>query len=167
MEAETSQARVLLVSDWTVDPGTIVAAAASRNEREPASFAVLVPAWLHGLDWAGDPAASVPCAQRQLQAILALATATGLTVHDAAVGDPDPTTAIADALERVAADSILLCAPARRPIFGPLDLARRAHRLSGLPVERAAISAAAAPGVHWLSTRRKLHHCTAEAARAA
>jgi hypothetical protein len=166
MEAQPSRARVLLVSDWTLDPGAVVAAAASRDEREPASFALLVPAWLHGLDWAGDPAASVPCAQRQLQAVLALATATGLTIYDAAVGDPDPTTAIADALERVAPDSILLCAPAHRAMFGPLDLAWRARSISGLPVERGALPAAA-PGARWLGSRRRPHHCTAEAAQAA
>jgi hypothetical protein len=70
MEADTSRARVLLVSDWTVDPHAVVAAAARHDERESAAFALLVPAWLHGLDWVGDPLASVPCAQRQLDVIL-------------------------------------------------------------------------------------------------
>jgi hypothetical protein len=39
-----------------------------RTEDDHApTFGVLVPAWLHGLAWAGDPAASVPCAERQLE----------------------------------------------------------------------------------------------------
>jgi hypothetical protein len=51
-------------------------------------------------------------------------------------------------------------------MFGPLDLARRAHSLSGLPVERGALPAAA-PGARWLGSRRRPHHCTAEAVQAA
>jgi hypothetical protein len=48
-----------------------------------------VPAWLHGLDWASDPAASVPCAQRQLTNISRLVRAADLSFDAASVGDPD------------------------------------------------------------------------------
>ena len=166
MDAEPSRARVLLVSDWTFDPHAVVAAATACHEREPAALALLVPAWLHGLDWVGDPQASVPCAQRQVDVILGLAAAAGLTVCDAAVGDPDPATAIVDALERWPAAGVLLCARSRRLLAGPLDFARRVHRLTGLPVQRVAM-ATRHSGARRSWPARRLGHCTVEAAGAA
>jgi hypothetical protein len=131
---------VLLAADWTVDPHAVVAAASRRASDGPATFGLVVPAWLHGFDWAGDPLASVPCATRALDAISELTVAAGLAVETAGVGDPDPTTAILDALETWPADELLLCAPGRRLAAGPFDLAHRAHRLTGLPVQRVAVS---------------------------
>src|SRR3954462_9149616 len=79
---------VLLVADWTVDPYAVLAEAQRRRRERPATaFGTLVPAWLHGLDWTGDPGASVPCACRQLAAIGELAAAAGLLVETAVVGD--------------------------------------------------------------------------------
>ena len=157
MDTRDPAARVLLVTDWRIDPHAVVAAAARRHSRSEASFGLLVPAWLHGLDWAGDPAASVPCATRQLETITMLAAAAGLTIHDAAVGDPDPVTAIGDALDRSAVGELLVCVPARRLASGPLELARRAHRATGLPVSRVAVPAAVAPRSRWL--HRRPRHC--------
>jgi hypothetical protein len=136
-----------------------VAAAARRHGHSSASFALLVPAWLHGLDWAGDPAASVPCATRQLETLTMLAAAAGLAVHDAAVGDPDPVTAIADAIYSNPAEELLICVPAHR-VRGPLELAHRARRFTGLPVSRVAVPAIAAPRSRWL--HRRPRHCAHE-----
>jgi hypothetical protein len=58
---------LLLVSDWDVDPRAVVDAA--RDRYTTAGVYLLVPAKLRGLDWVGAPYASVPCAQRQLDAI--------------------------------------------------------------------------------------------------
>src|SRR4051794_25711570 len=157
MHTRDPAARVLVVADWRIDPHAVVAAAARRHSHSEASFGLIVPAWLHGLDWAGDPAASVPCAGRQLQRVTMLAAAAGLTVHDAAVGDPDPVTAIADAIDRWPAGELLICVPARRLVSGPFDLARRAHRFTGLPVSRVAVPALAPPRSHWL--HRRSGHC--------
>jgi hypothetical protein len=125
--------QVLLVADWTADPHAVVAAAAARMERGACSFGLLIPARLHGLDWMGDPGASVPCARRTLDTIEALAAAAGLPVVEANIGDPDVGAAVVDALERFHATELIVCAPGRS---GPLDLAHRARRLTRLPVTR-------------------------------
>src|SRR4051795_11744321 len=99
------RSRLLLVTDWTVDPHAVIEEASRRtSERPGTSFGILVPAWLHGVDWAGDPRASVPCAQRQLAALTELAAAAGLRIGTAVVGDPDPATAIYDSLQNWHAD---------------------------------------------------------------
>src|SRR5215212_1872155 len=90
--------RVLLVSDWSVDARSVVDTARRHDERHRSVFNLVVPAWLHGIDWAGDPGASCPCAQRQLEAIHDLARSAGLTIGSATVGDPDVTAAVVDAL---------------------------------------------------------------------
>ena len=138
----TNRTPVLLVADWNVDPHAVIAAAARREQHGAATFGLLVPAWLHGLDWAGDPGASVPCARRQLEELQRLSAAAGLAIGSACVGDPDPITAILDALDGWRAGELLVCMRPRRVGRGPLDVARRARRLTGLPVERVAVSAA-------------------------
>lgn len=126
---------VLLVSDWDVDPQAVVDAA---HERHPtAGVYLLVPARLRGLDWLGDPYASVPCAQHQLDAIVRVAAAAGLDIVDARVGDPEPIAAIGDALADWPARQLMLCAEhGRKAAPHPFDLPLRARRLSGLPVAR-------------------------------
>lgn len=74
----------------------------------------MVPAWLHGLDWAGDPAASVPCAQRQLDKLADLSIRARLDVEVRGVGDPDVISAIGDALDGRDAAEILLFERRRR-----------------------------------------------------
>ena len=164
-----TDARILVVADWTVDPHAVVAACSRHDERDPTSFVLLVPAWLHGLDWAGDPAASAPCAQRQLETIAQLSIAAGLDVEVAGVGDPDPISAIGDVLESHAPTEILLCGRERR--FGtshPLDLAHRAHRTTRLPVRRISVAAAAGPRArHGWTLLRGGGHCDAGERQAA
>jgi hypothetical protein len=147
--------RMLLVSDWAVDPHTVVAEASRRAEAFRTEFGLVVPAWLHGLDWAGDPFASVPCAHVQLDTIRALASAAALPIAAATVGDPDPATAIYDSVEDWPPDEILVFAPAHRIALWPFDLEHRARRLTGLPVERIA------------SFASRTRHCVANVAAAA
>ena len=141
---ETTRA-VLLTADWAVDPHAVVAAAAERAADGPAEFLLLVPAWLHGLDWTGDPRASVPCAHAQLRRIGELCAAAGLSVRAATVGDPDPVTAICDALGDRHADELLLCTRGRRL------LAYRARRATGLPLRHVE--------AHGAGGRRRRGHC--------
>lgn len=148
--------RVLVVADWTVEATDVVAECRRRAEREPALFILMVPAWLHGLDWAGDPHAAEPCAQRQLVTLARLCVDAGLLVEVAGVGDPSPISAIGDALDAYAATGVLLCTRARHVPPHPFDLLHRAHRVTGLPVYRVAIRASGPGG-----------HCAAEAALAA
>jgi hypothetical protein len=123
----------LVVVDWAVDPEAVVRAFAARGSG-PAMHLV-VPAWLHGLDWAGDPFASVPCARRQLARIVALCAGAGVRVESAEVGDPDALSAIGDGIADRPVDEIVLFARGRHVARGnPFSVLRRAERLTGLPV---------------------------------
>ena len=124
--------RILAVADWTLDPHAVVAALMRRGPA--ARWSLVVPAWLHGLDWAGDPHAAEPCAETALLTIHQLVLDAGLDVEVALVGDPDPTSAVQDACAMLRPDAILLCTRRRRLDHHPLDLAHRLHRLTGLPV---------------------------------
>jgi hypothetical protein len=159
---------VLLVADWTVDPGAVVAAARRHREEQPATtFGLLVPAWLHGLDWAGDPNASAPCACRQLTAIREVAAAAGLDVEVALVGDPDPATAIYDAVHDWHADEVLLCVRHHHHLaLRRFDLQHRAQRLTGLPVRRVELPAPANE-LRRRRVRRRNGHCVPDVAAAA
>jgi hypothetical protein len=127
--------RLLVVVDWTTDPEAVVAACVERQRLSGADLGLLVPAWLHGLDWVGDPAASIPCAHRQLATLAHLADSVGIAFHAAGVGDPDPVAAICDALDEWPADELLLCTRGRRAaVSHPLDLAHRVRRATRLPV---------------------------------
>ena len=139
--------RVLVVADWTVEATEVVAECRKRAEHDRALFILTVPAWLHGLDWAGDPRASMPCARRQLAKLAQLCLDAGLEIELAGVGDPSPLSAIADALAGHMATSVLLCTRERHVPSHPLDLAHRAHRVTGLPIDRVAVRAAR-PGGH-------------------
>jgi hypothetical protein len=147
--------KVLFVADWAVDAHTLVAEASRRAAAADTELGLVVPAWLHGLDWAGDPHASVPCACRQVETIGELAAGAGLWLTVATVGDPDPATAIYDTLETWPADEIVLFAPTHRLVLRPFDLRHRAQRMTGLPVHQVAM------------THGRRTHCAAEVAAAA
>jgi hypothetical protein len=124
----------LVVADWKID-AEVVAARCRQRLGQGAAVRVVVPAWLHGLDWAGDPFGSVPCASRQAELLSRLCRDAGLNVLSAEVGDPDPLSAITDALFDRTACRILLFAAGRHVSAGhPFGLARRTERLTGLAV---------------------------------
>jgi hypothetical protein len=125
----------LVVADWTIDPEPVVTAIRARVYAAP-GLRILVPAWLHGIDWVGDPWASVPCARRQLDRIAGLCAAAGLCVVSAEVGDPDPVSAICDAVAAGGVDRILLFSRGRHvSSIYPLSVLKRAERLTGVPVQ--------------------------------
>ena len=154
-------ARVLVVADWAVDPYAVIAACRRRSTHGPTTFALVVPAWLHGLDWVGDPYASRPCAARQLEALERIAGAAGIAVELTEVGDPDPTSAIDDARAVYAATEILICNRPRR--FGHLfSLARRVRRTTRLQVHEVPIRTAERER-RGLNVLRGGGHCAADA----
>jgi hypothetical protein len=136
-------ARVLVIADWRAGPDDVIDACTRRARHGDVRFALVVPAWLHGLDWVGDPHASRPCATRQLESLAARAGAARLRVELAEVGDPDPTSAVDDALQTFAATEILLCRSGRHRGH-PFDLPHRLRRMSGLPVDDARLDVAPA-----------------------
>ena len=133
--------RVLVVADWRVEATDVVAECRWRAEADRALFILMVPAWLHGRAWAGDPRAAVPCARRQLATLARLCLDAGLAVEIAGVGDPSPISAIGDALAEHTATSVLLCTRGRHVPAHPLDLVHRVHRVTGLPVQRVTVKA--------------------------
>jgi hypothetical protein len=137
MTARTYQ-RVLVVADWTVDERAATAAVKARHAEDGAVFSVVVPAWLHGLDWIGDPTARRPRAQAQVDKLEHLWAHAQLPVVFAEVGDPDPVSAVVDALAKWPADEIVLLARHARTI------ARRIGRVTGLPTRRVGIGLAPA-----------------------
>jgi hypothetical protein len=134
--------RVLVVADWTLDPHSVVAELLRRASERHVTWSLLVPAWLHGLDWAGDPYASYPCAETALLTLRELAVQAGLTVDLAILGDHDPVTAVGDACAAIRSDAVLLCTRHRRlSRRHPLDLAHRIRAASGVPVAHAQLAA--------------------------
>jgi hypothetical protein len=159
MEAAMSHevpARVLVVADWKADPRAVVNACTRWAGSHSACFELLVPAWLHGLDWAGDPFSSVPCARRARDQIAEIANAAGLPLETTEVGDHDVIAAIMDVVLWRPVDQLLVCVCDRHQHGHPFDLAHRASRATGLPTTRVALPAAASTrprhGMHWPGT---------------
>jgi hypothetical protein len=134
---------VLVVADWALDPHAVVAELVRRSSEREVTWSLLVPAWLHGLDWAGDPYVSYPCAETALLTVRELAVQAGLAVDLAILGDHDPVTAVGDACAAIRCDQVLLCTRHRRLTRRhPLDLAHRIRAVSGVSVARAQLPAA-------------------------
>lgn len=148
--------RVLAVADWSLDPHVVVAALSAHDQGRSTEYGLLVPASLHGVDWAGEPNASRPCAQRQLDELIRLCRNAGLPIGDARIGDPESGPAIDDAFGDWPAEEILLFARSRRLRFShPLALARRVERATSVPVTRIAVARTGGAG----RRSRSAPHC--------
>ena len=154
--------RVLAVADWSLDPHVVVAALSAHDQGRPTLYGLLVPASLHGVDWAGEPNASRPCAKRQLLDLQRLCRNAGIPIDAARVGDPEAAPAIGDAIDDWPADEILLFARGRRlRLPRSLELARRVERATRIPVTRIGVSADPAAG----GRSRLAPHCRSAAPR--
>jgi hypothetical protein len=143
--ADQPRRRVLAVADWSLDPHAVVAAMGELNRQQHATFGLLVPARLHGLDWTGDPHASCPCARRQLLTLDELCRDTGISLETARVGDPESAPAIGETLLDWPAEQILLFGRDRRiQISHPFSLARRVQRRTGIRLVGVRVPAVAA-----------------------
>jgi hypothetical protein len=166
--AQSAAARVLVVADWALDPSGVVAACRRRAATDPhVTFALVVPAWLHGVDWAGDPDASRQGAARQLETLERLASHAGRKVAVAEVGDPDPIGAIEDVRAGFLPSEIMLFSRPRR-LRHPFDVVSRIRRASRLPVHAVAVRATPRHGAHhgW-SVLRSGGHCAHDLRHAA
>ena len=138
--------RVLAVADWSLDPRTVTDAIAAHALEHPAHYALLVTAGLHGLDWAGEPSSSRPCAEQQLMDLKRQLGVLGLPVEMARIGDPEAGPAISDAVYDWPADEIVIFERNRRLRFPhPLNLLHRVERATGLPVSRIRVPGRAEP----------------------
>jgi hypothetical protein len=150
---------VLVVADWSIDAQAVIDACERRNKETTSAFGLIVPAWLHGIDWAGDPFASVPCARRQLVNITTLASRSGRAFDSAEIGDPEPVAAMCDVLDDWLADEIVICARGSR-IPHPFDVTHRAARVTGLPVQRVSLPVPSSSNGTRRSWLRRLNgHC--------
>lgn len=131
------------------DPTAVVNALTRWAEPRSASFELLVPAWLHGLDWAGERALCATSADR----IAESAEAAGLPFEAAEVGDHDVVAAIMDVVLSRPVDQLLVCVCERHQHMHPFDLFHRASRATGLPVNRVVVPDGATAGPrrarHW------------------
>lgn len=135
--------RVLAVVDWSIDAAAVAAALRAASDRGAAVFGVLVPSRLPGLEWIGDPHASRPCAELQLDDVTRLARSAGVAIERAHVGDPERVSAIGAFLEGWHADDVVLYDRERIAANHPLSVRRRVERTTGTHVERVVVSPAA------------------------
>ena len=126
---------LLVVAERTADPSDLIQLLAHRAHAAPMNVALVVPATLHGVDWAGDPHAAVPDALAYAQDLLHRLTAAGVRVRETIVGDPDPRAAIEDALHgRNVAEIVISRAPKRIAGLLRSDLPQRIVQATEAPV---------------------------------
>jgi hypothetical protein len=128
-------ARVLVLAHRTAATPALLAAVRERAARGSVEFELLVPASSHGLHRVVDPEDSGQDAARQaLEAALPkLSEAAGAEVHGR-IGDPEPLSAIHDAVNTSSVDEIIVSTlPRRVSRWLRLDLVSKARDL-GLPV---------------------------------
>jgi hypothetical protein len=131
----TMARKILSVIDWTVDPGDAIAALAQLQGDD--EITIVVPAKLHGLDWIGDPQASVPCARRQAHALRHEAAVQGVNLRYVAAGDPDPSAAAIDFCLQWPFDEVAV-----------IGFPARVAKATGLPARRLAVERPAHRRMH-------------------
>ena len=135
MESSAQPARVLVVANRTAATPALLAAVSERAGRGPASFTLLVPNTVRGLERIADPEDH---GQDEANATLELALplleqAAGGPV-EGLVGDAEPLAAIQDALNLRGFDEIILSTlPRRVSRWLRVDLPSKVNGL-GLPV---------------------------------
>ncbi len=142
----TSPARVLVVAHKTAATPALLDAVRARAAAGPATFTLLVPRRIHGLDRVMDPEAG---GDEETRAVFDLALplleeAAGAPVA-ALVGDPDPLSAVEDAVNRYGFDEIIVSTLSPRVSrWLHMDLPHRLNVL-GLPVTIVSAKGASAP----------------------
>ena len=113
-ETQSPTHRVLVVADRSVDTAPVVDALREKAETQRINVTVLVPANLHGLEWAGDPRATIPAAELHASLLHVALLNAGVETCQSSVGDPDPHAAIDDALRTGHFDEVLINVPSSR-----------------------------------------------------
>jgi hypothetical protein len=123
-------ARVLVLANRTVDSPQLRDALVARAERGPIDVTLLVPA-----AWeVQDPHGGVQSARRRMNAALGLLREAGLEAR-VRVGDPDPVVALRESWDPDRYDEVIVSTlPGRVSRWLQIDLPRRAHAITGVPV---------------------------------
>ncbi len=132
---ESSPTRVLVVANQTAATEALQAAVRERAARGPCSFTLLVPIHVPGLHRVLNPegVADTDTVAVLAQAVPLLEAAAGGPVAGR-VGDPEPLSAIQDAINLIGFDEVILSTlPHRVSRWLHLDLPRKVAGL-GLPV---------------------------------
>jgi hypothetical protein len=114
LETQPATHRVLVVADRRVDPDPVVDALRAKAETQRIDVTVLVPATLRGLEWAGDPRATIPAAELHASLLHVALLNAGVETCQSRVGDPDPHAAVDDALRTGHFDEVLINVPSSR-----------------------------------------------------
>jgi hypothetical protein len=135
VESSSVATRVLVVANRTAATPALLQAVRERAERGPCTFTLLVPNTTHGLHRVVDPEdQGMSEAEGVLELALPLLEEAAGGEVDGMVGDPDPLSAIQDAINLRGFDEIILSTlPTRVSRWLHLDLPRKAAGL-GLPV---------------------------------
>jgi hypothetical protein len=138
--------RVLLVANRTATDQPLIDAVRERARRGSATFHLLVPATPQGLHRVVDPeVAGVTDARQRLENALPLLSHAALTKVTGHVGDADPLAAVADSLNLLGFDEIILSTlPRRLSRWMRLDLPSKVRAL-GVPVSH--VTGSGSPGV--------------------
>src|SRR5689334_313175 len=107
-QSRRSAHRLLVVAERTSDPGPLFDAVRRQAAETRIEATVLVPASLHGLEWAGDPHATIPAAERHAALLQVALLNLGVVHCEARVGDADAHAAIDDALRAEHFDEVLI-----------------------------------------------------------
>ena len=138
-----AEARVLVVANRTAESPELLDALRTRSLQSPCHFTLLVPSTPHGLGWAADMHGGGPEAERHRVAFLEELRQEGLNVGDAKVGDPDALAAICDECNFSDYDELIVSTlPLHMSKWLRVDLPRKAHAATGLPVKHVVGSAA-------------------------
>jgi len=127
-------ARVLVVANRTAGSDELLQALRERNEREPATFHLVVPATARGVSWMADMHAGGDAAEHDLDGALERLRGAGLEI-EGEIGDPDPVAAVQDAANAGSYDEVIV-STLHKTIskWLKLDLPSKAAHATGLPV---------------------------------
>jgi hypothetical protein len=100
--------RTLVVADRASDSTTLIDVLREQARERCIEATVVVPATLHGLEWAGDPRATIPAAERHAEMLRVALLNAGVARCSAGAGDPDPHAAVDDALRLEEFDEVLI-----------------------------------------------------------
>lgn len=132
-------AHIMVVANRTADSPDLIEALRRRSADALVRFTLIVPAVPHGFAWAADMTAGRPEATARAEAGARRMRRSGLNLERAAVGDPDPVSAVSDALHTGSFDEVIVATPrhgfAHRLRIGLPD---RLGRAIDLPVSHVA-----------------------------